>query len=93
MPRPLFIVLCAALAAPAAPALGQSQLARQVLPELRRAGVSESCIAQLGQHDFATLKTVLDTDDRNHGWKRRNLKFLAERACGETRSFLFDMLR
>ncbi|TCO72419.1 hypothetical protein [Rhodovulum euryhalinum] len=94
MSRSATIALAAALAIGAAPAaLAQSQLARDVLPELRRAGVSASCIGTLSQHDFAVLKSVMDHPERSPGNKLQQMKFLAERSCGETRSFLFDMFR
>lgn len=75
----------------AQPALAQSQLARGVVPDLRRAGVSEACIARLSEHDFAALKAIQDTNDRSSGWVLQHLKFQAERRCGDTRSFVFEL--
>lgn len=85
--------LSLALLAPAGAVAAPSQLARDVLPDLRQAGVSEACIARLTGHDFAVLKVVGDAPGRSPGAKRREMRFLAERACGETRSFLFDLFR
>lgn len=88
MRRLIPLTLCATLAGTAAQA--QSQLARGVMPDLRRAGVSEACIAQLTQHDFAGLKLIQDSRNHSSGRKLQLMKFEAEQACGDTRSFIFD---
>ncbi|TCP40811.1 hypothetical protein [Rhodovulum marinum] len=89
MIRPAALALLAALTG--VPVMAQSQLARDVLPELRRAGVSQDCISRLSQHDFAAIKGIRDSITLSPGNKLREMKFRAERGCGETRSFIFDI--
>ncbi|MGB8622237.1 MAG: hypothetical protein WCD16_05415 [Paracoccaceae bacterium] len=83
------VFTCVALVAPAAGA--QSQLARSVMHDLRLAGVSDACIARLGTHDFARIKGIRDAAQVRDGDKRQRIKFVAEQACGETRSIIRDI--
>lgn len=88
-PRVIPFALSAMLAATCAGA--QSQIAQSVIPELKRAGVSDECIARLSSHDFAKIKGILDGDGRSDGQKRTQAKFQAQKGCGQTRSFIFDI--
>ncbi|ARE41667.1 hypothetical protein RGUI_3526 [Rhodovulum sp. P5] len=89
MTRLFPLALCALVACP--PAMAQSQLARSVLPDLRRAGVSEACLSKLSEHDFAVAKGILESGRHSPGWKLHQAKFQARKGCGETRSILFDI--
>ncbi|MGC9420636.1 MAG: hypothetical protein ACP5EN_16855 [Rhodovulum sp.] len=91
MIRSAALAMFATMTAASAPA--QSQLAQDVLTELRRAGVSQNCISRLSQHDFAALKGIRDSITLSPGNKLREMKFRAERGCGETRSFIFEIFK
>lgn len=90
MPRLAPLALLAVFAA--SPAAAQSQLGQDIVPDLRRAGVSEGCIAALSSHDFAVLKGIQDNPHISPGQKRLLLKRRAEKGCGGAPSFLRDIL-
>ncbi|MEX5729065.1 hypothetical protein Ga0609869_002418 [Rhodovulum iodosum] len=83
----LLLVLVAA-----GPAAAQSQLARGLIPDLRRAGVDEACIASLRSHDFAVLKGIRDNPDISAGERRLRLRQRADKGCGGAPSFLREVI-
>jgi hypothetical protein len=71
---------------PAGPGGGHEQLRLSVAPALRRAGVSDACIAQLDLATLAQVKGIANDTPRSSRevlQQRQRLRTAARGACGE----------
>jgi hypothetical protein len=91
MKRVVLVAVAAAVVGTAAGA--QPQFALPIIRDLRRAGVSEDCIAVLSTHTFAVLKGIQESQGQPLGKRVQRMKFKAEQACGQTGSVLDLMSR